>query len=883
MEGARFSTVRPISPVLTLVLVLLSTSLVFGFSEQNAAQPTSKVSKAEAATASIAVFPGPQQQALPGNQELPSSNKQSFQEELTPAFTGEDAGDVDDKRFIQGLVNKRFINGLVGDKRFINGLVGDKRFINGLVGDKRFINGIVDKRFLKGLTAKRSSAESDEGPLNFSRGDGTSGLSADTDSELDTWPFDGYGDDFSDIDEEDGDMEPSEVDIDEEDVFDEDKRFMHGLVPPKRFLNGLVQDKRFMRGLVPNKRFLNGLVSDKRFMHGLVPGKRFMHGLVPGKRFMHGLVPGKRFMRGLVPGKRFMHGLVPGKRDKDGLVPTDKRFMHGLVPGKRFMHGLVPGKRFMRGLVPDKRFINGIVENDKRFLQGLVPNQKRFINGLTPANKRFINGLVPDDKRFMKGLVKRSADNMADLDLTSSKRFMHGLVRKSTGSDDEEMAVDKKFMRGLVRKSDVPLEKKFMRGLVRKSNYPLEKKFMRGLVRKSDIPVDKKFMRGLVRKSNQEQELGGNADKRFIQGLVRKDDKNVNRYFRFDDGLSDLGGEGFRKRADEDAQEYSGQEKSDMSDNVIAGTNREVDREKPSEHEDSLNKEDSANDNHEPMLEKKFMKGLVKKDAGAEKNGQDRDFKNVMGVDKKFINGIVASGKRSDEIVNPHNNDYDKRFLRGVVKKDASGDQSVNSAAGQAPTVSGNYRMKRSTSFDDSGSTYNNGPEGTWFDSPVIPSASFAVPDKKFIRGLIRRDDLLNYYNSGRSSGPANKRFIHGLVRRFNDDFSPAGDDADSSAHVDKRFIRGLIPRSGSLSEHFKQWRPTYSTDSRQDKRFLMGLTNPKRSLASYIEDSDSEEPPSKRFIMGLVKHYNPSSYNPYSSQGSRKYQTGYHTRSSQA
>ena len=444
----------------------------------------------------------------------------------------------------------------------------------------------------------------------------------------------------------------------------------------------------------------------------------------------------------------------------------------------------------------------------------------------------------------------------------------------------------------------------------------------------------------MVRKSDDEQESEGTNDKRFLQGLVRKDDNIPNGYFRFDDGLDNLGGEGFRKRDDMDSQEYSGQNKRFINGLVRKASDGEVDSENnsllDSEQENSINKAEDTGDGHVPGLEKKFINGLVKKEEDAEEAETEKSKRFMMGVvkkesdagnamelDKKFINGLVGPSKKRQASVDApvdkrflqglvkkeDNSEGDKRFLQGLVKKEdnseglvenekqflkgitkksyneATSSQTWNRGSDQSQTMAGNvqYRMKRSTSFDDRGSGYSDGPEGTWYNSPVVPSPSFTVPDKKFIRGLIRRDDLLNYYNVDRARLSAEKRFINGLVRRFDNDFTQAG-DTDSGAGIDKRFIRGLIPSAGRLPEYYsKRWRSTYRPSSRQYKRFMMGLTNHKRNLASYSDGGESLDQPSKRFVIGLVKHSYPSWYNPSPRHASQNDQNGYQTRSGQA
>ncbi|GFR64901.1 Fam-a protein [Elysia marginata] len=843
-------------------------------------------------SANIPLFPAEEH-----DEGISSPSKSSFQESLPNDFSLAQQEDVSenskgiyqqDKRFIHGLTDKRFINGLVNkrflkgivNKRFINGLV-DKRFINGLVNkrfsnglvDKRFIHGLVgDKRFINGLTEKRNHPQNTN--IDFREENGKSymdGSRDDSESDFNTWQNDGYDDEVSDGYDFEPDMDQSDMDSELEDEFDTEKRFMRGLVPQKRFLRGLVADKRFMRGLVADKRFMLGLLPDKRFMRGLVADKRFMRGLVPDKRFMHGLVPDKRFMRGLVP---------------------DKRFMRGLVPDKRFMRGLVANKRFMHGLVPEKRFMDGLVSNDKRFMRGLV-SDKRFIQGLMPSEKRFINGLVPH-KRFMKGLVKRSVDNSPDTDMS-----------------ELDQSFPKRFMHGLVRKSEIPVDKKFMRGLVRKSEMPVDKKFMRGLVRKSEMPVDKKFMRGLVRKSDDDHQLIPNIKSNFVPDFLRNNVGDESGYFRFDDGLDNLGGEGFRKRDDEDAQEFDRHGKRFMHGLVKKESTGQIEGEQKSSID--FAKESLENpqvgqlgdQDNSSGFEKKFMKGLVKKETKNEADGKGKSKKFIMGVvkkedklrneeeiDKKFITGLVENDKKSDESIDTALKN-DKRFLKGLVKKENVNEELVNSQKSllegitkesspeasksttdqnQAISISGHYRMKRSTPFGDTHSDLM----GTWYDRPLLQSSSVAVPEKKFIRGLIRRDDVFQHSYRDRSEKPAQKRFIQGLVRRFDNDIMQA-DAIDRGMDVDKRFIRGLIPGeplSNNVPEYYrKRWRPTYRSNNQGQKRFTPGL-------ADNDAISDHFEQPGKRFILGLVEKSYPSWPSPAKQNSQARGRNGYQTRS---
>ncbi|CAG5125749.1 unnamed protein product [Candidula unifasciata] len=746
-----------------------------------------------------------------------------------------------DKRFMRGLRSVDYDNG--EEKRFIVGLNRfarfDKRFMRGFGNyNKRFIHGLQNygKRFMRGLTKRDQTAALDN-EKRFIVG------------------LNGYGRRANTLDGDGLGSSPAGQGM--------DKRFIKGLRPytkqnhGKRFMKGFRMYSKKYRPVSEEDSNLEGnLSSDKRFMRGLTK-KHFSQA---AEEYNKQLIPGSAVEFDNVFDKRFIKGL--GKKSDDSEM--DKKFIKGLGKksddsdfDKRFMKGL--GKKSDENEM-DKRFIKGLgkksddSETDKRFIKGLgkksddSESEKRFIKGLgkksdaggEELDKRFIKGLVrksEEDKRFMRGLHKKSDVSENNEFVSNDNSLDHPLHSFDNGKDLDEEELDKRFMRGFGKKNIIGKE----------SQSSLDKRFMRGLYSKKEskgqntIDTGKRFMRGFSKFSKKDNELTDdemnnvdeefssfdNEQKRFIKGLTKKENK------RFIKGL----------------RNYAKKDNDDAEDSEVETDKRFM--------RGLVKKEDAIEDS---QYEKRFIKGLVKKASYGEKQ-----------ADTSVNDGFKTAAKNDSQM--------DKRFMRGLVKREAG---SVREKRETEFPVDNDVdllrRLTEKENYEKGDSLFETGDNAIWHDLPAYDSEF--THNKRFMRGLARyakRDyDLGDSHNEFDfdheldENQDISKRFMKGFLSHYNNGkrfhytlAKPEGFDSLSGA--EKRFIKGLSmytrPPGKRFMRGLQQYgKRSYDKGQWEDKRFIRGL-NP------YIGKLD------KRFMRGLGRFAKrpTDGDTPYSSESHQK------------
>ncbi|XP_059146050.1 uncharacterized protein LOC131933287 [Physella acuta] len=574
------------------------------------------------------------------------------------------------------------------------------------------------------------------------------------------------------------------------------------------------------------------------------------------KRFMKGLkFNDKRFMRGLKrdadsnfsEDKRFMRGFRNFDDDFSESELVDKRFMKGFLPyDKRFMKGfLAYDKRFMKGFLPyDKRFMKGFLPYDKRFMKGIAPYDKRFMKGFLPYDKRFMKGFIPYDKRFMRGL-RSDSDDFSD-DSSEEKYFVPRL-------DDDYPTYDNVDPTNPLTTG--PMDKKFMRGL--------NKRFMRGL-----SSFDKRFMRGLTKRSASPisylpTDVSSNELSEHYK--MDYDNENTGDKLMYPDSAEKRFMKGFHSYTKKFLPGGTASQESEytLDKKFMRG----------------LHKKDDAFGGDE---EKRFMKGLVKRDddenvidedkrfmKGLVKKNDEEDLELVshkipvtefkffsknhtndesLNEDKRFMRGLGNYAKRDNEVTDEEiNGSEDKRFMKGLVKKDndkrfmkglVKKDDDKRFMKGLVKKDDDKRFMKGLVKKDD---------DKRFMKGLVKKDDDIEINDKRFMRGLIKKD-----FDDEMDDKMDDKRFMRGLVKK-----EEGGDDFVD----DKRFMKGLVKKSeNDLEEEKRFMRGLIKKDD--DKRFMRGLIkkddtdydhDDKRFMKGLIK-KDDKEPDDKRFMRGLVK-----------------------------
>ncbi|CAL1530180.1 unnamed protein product [Lymnaea stagnalis] len=535
--------------------------------------------------------------------------------------------------------------------------------------------------------------------------------------------------------------------------------------------------------------------------------------------------------------KKFIRGFRSYDAELDD-IPEEKKFMRGLSLAKR------DEDRFSHVFPPDTEFDDLSAESDQEKV--LVP---RFPGNYYAGHDAPYLWAGPAEKKFIRGFNKKYFDDIEDID----KRFMRGFSKRALGDFDGVTALPDGYFA-----DDENISKRFMRGL---SLY--SKKFIpaEALGRDDFIDPEKRFMRGMVKRNGDDTEVV-DADKRFLRGFLKKNTEEDLQSLRAHPPVTEF------KLFSKDSSSHVGSMEEGNSLVKDGGGSMKQDSERTDEQingEDKrfmrgLIKKDDEVDKRfmrglikkDDEVDKRFMRGLIKKDDEVDKRFMRGLIKKDDEVDKRFMRGLI---KKDDEVdkrfmrgLIKKDDEVDKRFMRGLIKKDDEVDKRFMRGLIKKDDEVDKRFMRGLIKKDDH--DYDNFDKDKRFMRGFVKKESDGShDDKRFMRGLIKKDETDDFVDD--------KRFMRGLIKK-DDVIDTTGDDKLFMRGLvkkedDKRFMRGLVKKEDD--KRFMRG----LVKKEDDKRFMRGLVkkeDDKRFMRGLVkkDDTTDETAEEKRFMRGFVK-----------------------------